>query len=62
LALDDVWQVPSKKDEKIIAISPLIIDLLEIADGFPKKIWEYCTFTKEQYFKRKKKKRSIDLI
>jgi hypothetical protein len=40
--LDDDYKLPTKEDENIIAIRQMIIDSLEIGDGIPKIIWEYC--------------------
>jgi hypothetical protein len=50
---DTDWKISTVKDEKIIAIRQIIVDSLEIVDCFPTKVWEYCTFTKEEYIERK---------
>jgi predicted metalloendopeptidase len=31
------------------------VDRLEIIKGFPKIVWQFCTFTPEEYEKKKKK-------
>jgi hypothetical protein len=35
--LDDNWKIPTVNKETIITIGQIIIDSLEIIDGFPKK-------------------------
>jgi hypothetical protein len=49
--------VLSVTEEKIIAIRQIMIDSLEIVDGFPKKMWGYCTFIKEDYFKKREEEK-----
>jgi hypothetical protein len=53
LSLDDNWKIPTENDEKIIAVRQVIIGSLEVIEGFPKKIWEYCAFSMEEYFERR---------
>jgi hypothetical protein len=44
--LDEDYEIPKEADENLIAIRQLIIDSLEIKDGFPKAVRKHCTFTK----------------
>jgi hypothetical protein len=46
-------QVHEKVPQQVIEVSEAIIDELEIKDGFPKKVWEHRTYSKEEYFERK---------
>jgi hypothetical protein len=41
--------------QQIIDIRQTILDSFEIVNGFPKKVWELCTFTKEQFIERREK-------
>jgi hypothetical protein len=49
------WRIDDKGiiPEQVIIKKLAIIDSFEIMNGFPKKVWKYCTFTKEQYIKRR---------
>jgi hypothetical protein len=38
------------------------VDKLKIIKGFPKVVWDYCTFTPEDYEKRKENPRLIEAI
>jgi hypothetical protein len=39
--------------QSVTDIRQAIVDSFEIKNGFLKKVLEWCTYTKEQYFKRR---------
>jgi hypothetical protein len=49
---DRGWNIP----EQIIIKRQTIVDSFEMVNGFPKKFWEYGTFTFEQYIGKRKEK------
>jgi hypothetical protein len=45
--------------EWVIAKKQAIIDNFEIYNGYPKIIWEYGIYTKEQYIKKREEENEI---
>jgi hypothetical protein len=52
---EDYQELP----KQIIDIRQTIIDSFEVINGFSKKMWDLCTFTKEQYIERRAKEEII---
>jgi hypothetical protein len=59
---DESWKIPTDKDANIIESRQAIIDSLEIHEEFPKKMWNYCIFNKEDYFKKREEEKKINRI
>jgi hypothetical protein len=54
LGLDD--------DVNIIKIGQIIIDSLEIHEVFPKRMLNYCIFTKNDYFKKREEEKKFNRV
>jgi hypothetical protein len=44
---------PSKMTKEDIRLKQMEIDKLEIERGFPKEVWKYCKFSREEYKRRR---------
>jgi hypothetical protein len=46
-----------KVSKQVIVKRQAIVDSFEIQNGFPKILWEHGTHMKEQYFKKREKRK-----
>lgn len=51
LGIDEDYQELPKQH---IELREAIIDSFEVINRFSRKVWELCTFTKEQYMERRR--------